>query len=325
MTCLFGYSPGSGHSINQSLGSLAAAYVLNQAYAFLSPLGLPLVGEDAFTEYRDYILFNGPNPRDPSRRRKYFTSKGMMMEKGGYDANYGLVSLQLLGTYVKLSGDSKAEDVLKKFIDTYQYFYVLDSRYPNGEWHAELAQAASRCFCPDFFGSTTRLWANFTRQEWRNTKLAVRKNPNLCARKSAAVDDRRVAQRVGDHQITSACERGDDADVCHVARTEDQRGLGPEKFGEFRLERLVDLEIAVDQSRTSRRAAELARRSRGRLDDLRVMGEVEVVAARKEQGLAAVDRHPRGLRARHDAHLPMGAAFPKPIQQLARAGFDAHR
>ena len=153
----------------------------------------------------------------------------------------------------------------------------------------------------------------------------MRKDANLRVRKPAAVDDRCVAKRVRDHQVTSVCERGDDADVCHVARTEDQRGFGPEKFGEFRLECLVDLEIAVDQSRASRRTAELARCSRGRLDDFRVMGEVEVVAARKEQGLAAVDRYPGGLRTRHDAHLPMGAAVSERTQQIARTGFDAHR
>ena len=70
----------------------------------------------------------------------------------------------------------------------------------------------------------------------------------------------------------------------------------------------MEVEVAVDQARAAGRAAVVARGARRRLHDLGVSGEIQVVAAREEPDLAAVDAHARPLRAPEHAHAPVGSA-----------------
>ena len=139
-------------------------------------------------------------------------------------------------------------------------------------------------------------------------EVAVRKHEHVGAREPAAVDDRGVRERVRHHGVAPPDQRRDHAEVRRVSAAPGECGLRLEELGELLLERLVHGEISADQARAARRAADLARRARGRLNHLGMAREVEVVAAREQQHLAAVDAHARRLCALEHAHAAVGAA-----------------
>ena len=155
--------------------------------------------------------------------------------------------------------------------------------------------------------------------------VSVREHPCARVRELAAVDDRRVVEGVRDDHVALPGQRGDHADVRHVAGAEREGRLGTEECGELVLECLVQVEVPGDEPRAPGCTAELARRARGGLGHLRVVCEVEVVAARKEQDLAAVDDHARCLGAREDAHPAPRSARADRVERLACDLGDAHR
>ena len=147
---------------------------------------------------------------------------------------------------------------------------------------------------------------------------------DLGAREATAVDDGGVVERIGDDQVACPGKRRDHAEVGHVAGVEDEGRLPAQEVRELGFEGLVDVEVAVDEARAARRAAELARRAYAGLHDLGVMREVEVVAAREEQHLPTVDGHARSLGALHDAHAAMGSARADGGEPLVGGVVQAH-
>ncbi len=117
-----------GHAPNQDLGSLAAVQACNEAYEFLNN-GTPFLTQAALNTHRDLVLTG----------RGWFTSKYMLLEGGhggyGYDGNYGIVSLHMLGVYAKNANDSVVADFISNFMDGYQYFFVLDDGWLKGAYH----------------------------------------------------------------------------------------------------------------------------------------------------------------------------------------------
>jgi len=173
-TSAHGHDPHfSGGCANLTTGVINGIYFLNLAYNYLrNPKtggnGAPSFidnNEEFVIAYRDW-LFGRKNPSrvftvggrtfvdddrpiqfyGPNRATKEqcFSSKGMVKEGGpvgpnskgnGYDGNYGVISLQLIGTYAAHSGDPVAKAFVTKMIEGYQYFYVLDPNHPKGGYH----------------------------------------------------------------------------------------------------------------------------------------------------------------------------------------------
>jgi hypothetical protein len=75
----------------------------------------------------------------------------------------------------------------------------------------------------------------------------MREDANACTGEPAAVHDGCMAQLVRDHDVVATHQRGNDADIGHVARRERERGLTTEEFREPLLELFVDGEIPVDE------------------------------------------------------------------------------
>ncbi len=117
-----------GHAPNQDLGAMAGVQACNEAYAFLNN-GTPFLTQSQLNAYRDQVLTG----------KGWFTSKQMLLEGGhgghGYDANYGIVSLHMLGVYAKNANDSVVADFISDFMDGYQYFFVLDEDWSRGAYH----------------------------------------------------------------------------------------------------------------------------------------------------------------------------------------------
>jgi len=155
-------------------------------------------------------------------------------------------------------------------------------------------------------------------------QIAVWEYPEVRLRQPRAVDDRGVVELVGDQRIALSDQRRDDAEVGHVAGVEGQRALRAEEVGQLGLERFVQRQVPGDESRSPGRTPDIPRRSCRGLDDLRVVGEIEVVAARKDQNLAAVHPHARGLRPLEGSHAPVGAPGADRSQHLARDLTQAH-
>ncbi len=117
-----------------------------------------------------------------------------------------------------------------------------------------------------------------------------------------------MVQPVGEDRVAAPGERGEDREIGEIAGRERQRprpGAGPHERGELGFERRVRREVAADEVRRAR-ADTPARRAvaRGR-DDVRVLGETEVVVAREGNELAAVDDDARALRRGERAPDPL--------------------
>ena len=119
---------GRGHAPNQDTGALAAAHAVNEAYKFLSG-GEKLRTREELKDLRDHVLHG----------KGWFSDKGMLLEGGhggrGYDANYGVVTLHTLGAYAEYADDPVAAEFIGKFMEGYQYFFVLDEEWPKGAYH----------------------------------------------------------------------------------------------------------------------------------------------------------------------------------------------
>jgi len=152
--------------------------------------------------------------------------------------------------------------------------------------------------------------------------VAVTEDRDLGAGEPGAVDDRGVVELVGDQHVAASDESRDHPDVRHVAGVEGQRGLASEERCELGLEGLVAREVARDEPRATRRAAPVAGRPFGGLDDLGVTCQVEIVAAREEQHVATIDTHARGLKPVEHAHAAIGPALVDAGENLVRDGVE---
>ena len=123
----------------------------------------------------------------------------------------------------------------------------------------------------------------------------MREDPGLGAREPDPVDDRGVVEGVGHHHVAFPNERGDDAEVGRISGVEAERRLGAHEACQLRLQLFVEIEVSADEARAPGRAAPLLDRVRGRAHDLGVMTEVEVIAAREDEELAAIDDRARSL------------------------------
>ena len=125
--------------------------------------------------------------------------------------------------------------------------------------------------------------------------IAVAEDRDLGACESRAVDDRRMIQFVRYEHVVGTDQGGDDAQIRHVARVEGQRRFASEELRELHFERLMDREIAADEARPARSTSPIPRTTLRRFDDFRMARQVEIITARKEQNLPAVDDHARTL------------------------------
>ena len=138
--------------------------------------------------------------------------------------------------------------------------------------------------------------------------VGVRITDELRAGQQRAVVEARVVQPVGEDRVAAPGERGQDREIGEIPGRERQRArarAGPNERGELGFERRVRREVAADEMRRARADAPARRAvARGR-DDVRVVGESEVVVAREGDELAAVDDDARALRRGERAPDPL--------------------
>ena len=84
-------------------------------------------------------------------------------------------------------------------------------------------------------------------------------------------------------------------------------------------------EVAGDESRSACRAAPFAGSALGGFDDVGMAGQVEVVAAGKEQNVSTVDGHARGLQAVEHAHSAIRPTFANFSEHLIGNGVESAR
>ena len=118
--------------------------------------------------------------------------------------------------------------------------------------------------------------------------VAVAVDEHVRAREPAAIDDRGVVQFVGKHGVALPDERGDCADVRHIARAVDERRLRPLERRKRALEPHMWRLRAGRETCAARPCAELVRGVRRRLDDARIARKIEIVVGRKDDELASV-------------------------------------
>ena len=76
--------------------------------------------------------------------------------------------------------------------------------------------------------------------------VAVAKAADLGTRKPRAVDERSVIEPVSEYRVFAPDQRGNDADIGHVAARKQQAGA-PHVAGQSLLQRLVQCVMAADQ------------------------------------------------------------------------------
>ena len=130
------------------------------------------------------------------------------------------------------------------------------------------------------------------------------KDARFGAAQPAGIDDARVIERVAHHHVLGTGQRRDQAQIGHVAGAEQQRALGARERREFALERLVDVEVSVDQPGPAGRAPVLARGRARRGYDAFVPGQIQVVGPPQPQGRLAVHPQPGTLTTLDAAQLP---------------------
>ena len=108
-------------------------------------------------------------------------------------------------------------------------------------------------------------------------QAVVAERAQLRLREQAAVEDRGVVARVGDHGVLRAEDRAERAEVGLMAGGEDERVLGPEPLGELALELDVQIDRAVEEARARQAGAVAVERVAGALLDALVAGQPQVV------------------------------------------------
>jgi hypothetical protein len=149
-----------------------------------------------------------------------------------------------------------------------------------------------------------------------DVRVAVDEGLRAC--QSAAVDDRRVVELVGEDDLTAARQRRDHADVRQVARTEEQRRLRALEVGQALLQAPVHGHRARHQPRRPGADAPAHRGVGRRLAHAGVVREPQVVVRAQQQHGLAVEHDARALGAADHAH----AAIEPELLELLKALVD---
>ncbi len=118
----------------------------------------------------------------------------------------------------------------------------------------------------------------------------MRKAVQLGAAEHDPVDDGRMDQPVGKHQIAASQDGGEQPDVGQATGTEDERRGVSEKCGQLDLQLGMAGERPSHQSRGSGPSAEASERFRGTIEHARIPRQVEVVVTGEVQIVASVRR-----------------------------------
>src|SRR4051794_24896743 len=127
-------------------------------------------------------------------------------------------------------------------------------------------------------------------------EAVVAERAQLGARQQAAVEDRGVVGRVGEHGVAGGQQRAERAEVGLVAGGEDERLLGAHPGGQLALELKVQGDGPVEQPRPGQPGAIALQRVARALLDALVAGEPEVVVGAEHHALGALhlDHGPGG-------------------------------
>ena len=123
------------------------------------------------------------------------------------------------------------------------------------------------------------------------TEVAVRIAREARARQQRGVVQRGVVELVGEDRVVAPEQRGEHAEVGHVAGGKQQRRAGWPTNAQAPLERRVRRSVAGDQVRRAGADAVALGAFAQRGDDARIGGEAEIVVAAEGRRRAAVDRH----------------------------------
>ena len=149
----------------------------------------------------------------------------------------------------------------------------------------------------------------------RRRRVLVRKNVNLRLRQTAAVDDARVVQLIGNNVIFRRENRRHRPRVGREPRLKHNASFHPLERRDALLQFHVQAHGAGNRPHRARPHAILARGFDGRLPQLRMGGQPEVVIGGQVDDILAVKaRFRRALRFQHPQ--PLVRAFPLPLFQL---------
>ena len=158
--------------------------------------------------------------------------------------------------------------------------------------------------------------------------VAVRRHRHAGPRQPRGVDQRRVVQRVGYHQVTAPGQGGDDPEVRQVTGREHKSRFRSGVCGQFGLQLGVQVGGPGDQTRAGRARAPGLHGLDGAGHDLRMPGQSEVVVAGQvdQRGLGTeVGSGGRGAR-RQTPPQPGGGTFGGPdVQPGEGIWCGAHR
>ena len=134
----------------------------------------------------------------------------------------------------------------------------------------------------------TRLSPVPIEQRGQGAGVGVRIDVDGRAAQPAAVDERRVVQRVGENHVAARDERRNDADVRGIPARERERALRPEELGELALQRFVLGRVARDQTGRAGAYPVIPKRLSGRGHQAWVGRQAEVVVRREVDGGTAI-------------------------------------
>ncbi|MCY1371862.1 hypothetical protein D9M69_590300 [compost metagenome] len=116
------------------------------------------------------------------------------------------------------------------------------------------------------------------------------------AGKQPGIQQGSVVEAVLQHRVALAHQRGDGAQVGHVAGGEQQRTRAAGEFGQRQLQLMVRTAVAVDQVRGAATGAPTLGTLAQGSDHLGMVGQAEIVIGTEGQHGPAVDQHFRPLR-----------------------------
>ena len=159
---------------------------------------------------------------------------------------------------------------------------------------------------------TTELVAVGLEHGRQRADVGMWKHTDRGLRQSAAIDQRRMTQRVGIDHIAGADERRNGTDVRHIPRRKEQRLLAALEARQGLLEHLVYRVVARDESRragTYTFGLQNGTRSTGQPC---IGREAEIVVRREVGDAFAIEQHGAGSAL---MHLPQRAAQPGALQR----------
>ena len=126
-------------------------------------------------------------------------------------------------------------------------------------------------------GETATMLAAERKLAVKVVHVAVSVDEHVRAGKTASVDDRGVVQLVGENGVALTDQRGNRANVRHVARAVDNRRLAPLEVRKRALQANVRRLRAGREPRAARARAPFASGFRSGADDARIAREVKVI------------------------------------------------